>query len=174
MDELIRDYEIQLVEPGCAPGAGRWGALATLDNDISAVFPYLNAVLPDARYDHENKVLVWTEDTQQYALRSSEIRVAHVEDLAQARSIVSGLLERLNGIWQDRGKITPRFAERKLAPLIDVFKLLPGTNCRKCGYATCMAFAAEIRKHAVGVESCPPLSQPEYIQKREKISQLIS
>ncbi len=174
MDELIADYDIQVVEPGCAPGTGRWGALVNLPRDISAVFPYLNAVLADAQYDHQNQVLIWAEAGQHYAFRPREIRVARVEDAAEAQNIVRRLVEKVNKVWQERETITPRFTERKLASVIDIFRLLPQTNCRQCGYLTCIAYAADLRKSKSRLERCLPLAQPEYDEKRQKISSLIS
>ena len=172
MDRLIESYEIQLVEPGCAPGTARWGAQVSLPDDISAVFPYLNAVLDGAWYDHENQVLIWREDSQAYAFRPHEILVAQVQDPLDARKIVSEMATRVNRIWQERESITPRFTERKLPAIIDIFKLLPQTNCRLCGYPTCMAFAADLSQGKAELEHCPPLSHPECAEKREKIGNL--
>lgn len=163
-----------LAEPGCRPGSGRWGALAAVPGDISPVFPYLNAVLPYARYDHDNRVLIWEEDGQQYAFRPNEIRVANVESLEQAKQVVEGLVERVNEIWRQRDDIVPRYTERKMPAVLEVYKLLPGTNCRKCGYATCMAFAADLRKCAVRLEQCPPLAQAEYAENSRKLLEMIS
>lgn len=42
---------------------------------------------------------------------------------------------------------------------LDIYKLLPKTNCRKCGFATCLAFAMQLAKKAVGVDKCPYLSE---------------
>lgn len=170
MDKLLKDYAVQLVEHGCAPGAGRWGALVTVDDDISAVFPYLNAVLPNAKYDHENHVLIWQDQGQWYAFRPNEIRIANVEGLEQAQKIVADLVDRVNRIWLERNSITPRFTERKLASIIDIFKLLPGTNCKQCGYPTCMAFAADLRKHAVQAEACLPLVTAGVRGKKRKFN----
>ncbi len=41
---------------------------------------------------------------------------------------------------------------------LDIYKLLPKTNCRECGFATCLAFAMQLAKKAVGIEKCPHLS----------------
>jgi len=41
---------------------------------------------------------------------------------------------------------------------LDIYKLLPKTNCRECGFATCLAFAMQLAKKAVGVDKCPYLS----------------
>jgi acetyl-CoA decarbonylase/synthase complex subunit gamma len=42
---------------------------------------------------------------------------------------------------------------------LDIYKLLPKTNCRECGFVTCLAFAMQLAKKAVNLEKCPHLSQ---------------
>ncbi|MBU1727624.1 MAG: acetyl-CoA decarbonylase/synthase complex subunit gamma, partial [Candidatus Omnitrophica bacterium] len=42
---------------------------------------------------------------------------------------------------------------------LDIYKLLPKTNCRECGFATCLAFAMQLAKKAVVIEKCPYISQ---------------
>ena len=174
MNKLIEDYEVQLVEPGCTPGADRWGVQVCLPDDISAVFPYLNAVLDKARYDHENRILIWGDMSQKYALRPNEIRVARVQDPLHARQVVSEVVDNINRVWQERESITPNLTERKLPAVLDVFKLLPGTNCKQCGYPTCMAYAAALRQEEAEVEQCLPLSHPENVGSTEKLLSLIS
>jgi DNA-binding CsgD family transcriptional regulator len=44
--------------------------------------------------------------------------------------------------------------------VVDIVKMLPLTNCRKCGYPTCMAFAAAIRKGKALPEDCPDFAEP--------------
>ena len=41
---------------------------------------------------------------------------------------------------------------------LQIFKLLPNTNCRKCGYATCMAFAMKLAAGKEGLAKCPDAS----------------
>ena len=41
---------------------------------------------------------------------------------------------------------------------LDIYKLLPKTNCRKCGFATCLAFAMQLAKKAVAIDKCPCLT----------------
>lgn len=42
---------------------------------------------------------------------------------------------------------------------LDIYKLLPKTNCRECGFVTCLAFAMQLAKKAVAIDKCPHLSQ---------------
>lgn len=52
-----------------------------------------------------------------------------------------------------------RMADKKLNPM-QVYKLLPQTNCKKCGM-TCMAFATRLVLREVELEECPPLHEEE-------------
>ena len=38
---------------------------------------------------------------------------------------------------------------------LDIYKLLPKTNCRQCGFPTCLAFALSLAKKAVVLAKCP-------------------
>jgi acetyl-CoA decarbonylase/synthase complex subunit gamma len=42
---------------------------------------------------------------------------------------------------------------------LDIYKLLPKTNCRECGFATCLAFAMQLAKKAASIEKCPYLKE---------------
>jgi acetyl-CoA decarbonylase/synthase complex subunit gamma len=42
---------------------------------------------------------------------------------------------------------------------VEVFKLLPKTNCKKCGYPTCLAFAMKLAQRQASLESCPDVSE---------------
>ncbi len=41
---------------------------------------------------------------------------------------------------------------------LDIYKLLPKTNCRECGFQTCLAFAMQLAKKAVPIDKCPYVS----------------
>lgn len=38
---------------------------------------------------------------------------------------------------------------------IEIFKLLPKTNCKECGFPTCLAFAMQIASSKTEIEKCP-------------------
>ena len=41
---------------------------------------------------------------------------------------------------------------------VQIFKLLPKTNCKKCGLPTCLAFAMKLAQRAVTIDDCPDIS----------------
>ena len=172
--ELVSHYEYELAEPPCAPGSGRYGVRIILSEDISPVFPYLNTVLEETYYDRENQILIGREERQQYAFRDTEIRVAGVNEAAQAPEAVRKAVALVNRVWQERTTIKPSFTERKLPTAIDIYRYLPKTNCRQCGYATCLVFASELRIAKCMLEQCPPLFLQENTERLSAIRKLFS
>ena len=41
---------------------------------------------------------------------------------------------------------------------LDIFKLLPKTNCKKCGCPTCLAFAMKMAQKQASLDECPDVS----------------
>ena len=43
------------------------------------------------------------------------------------------------------------------------------TNCKACGYAACMAYAAALREGEIALQACEPLWEEKYREKRDKL-----
>ncbi len=50
---------------------------------------------------------------------------------------------------------------------IQIFKLLPGTNCKECGYPTCLAFAMNLAAGKAELDQCPYVSD----EARKKLAE---
>ncbi|UCB43514.1 MAG: hypothetical protein JSV77_02390 [Dehalococcoidales bacterium] len=174
MEELINDYQFGLDEAGCAPGSGFYTLKVTLTRDISAILPYLNALFDNTRYDHDNRILICEKDKHGYAFRSLDIRVSGIVDVSDVPQVAKEVVDRVNQVWQERDQITPNFNERKLPTVIEIYQLLPKTNCKECGYLTCLAFAAELRTDPGLMAQCLPLMQSEHASNRKGIEALFS
>ncbi|MFQ5815028.1 MAG: acetyl-CoA decarbonylase/synthase complex subunit gamma [Candidatus Hydrothermarchaeaceae archaeon] len=62
----------------------------------------------------------------------------------------------------------------KISPL-EIYKLLPGTNCKECGEESCMGFASKIIEREKKVDDCPPLvTEEKYREKRLNLIELIT
>jgi acetyl-CoA decarbonylase/synthase complex subunit gamma len=42
---------------------------------------------------------------------------------------------------------------------VEIFKLLPKTNCKKCGHPTCLAFAMKLAQRQASLDLCPDVSE---------------
>jgi ArsR family metal-binding transcriptional regulator len=172
MAEFIGAYQVHIVEAGCAPGSGRYGVRIDVPNDISEIFPYLNAALDNAWYDPEGQVLIWRQPEQAYAFRRHEIMIARVVEPSRAGEMASDIVARTNAAWRDRHGIKPMFTTRSRPSTMDLFKLLPRTNCGRCGYRTCLAYAAALRAGETEVSGCLPLVDSKFAENRHKITAL--
>jgi len=174
METLITDYQYELTEAGCAPGSAFYVLKLKLTHDISAVLPYLNALHDNTYYDHENQILISEMNNRGYAFRSLDIRISGIVDASDVSQVAKEAVDRVNQVWRERSQITPCYKERKLPTVIDIYQSLPKTNCKQCGFVTCLAFAAELRTDPGLLVQCPPLLQSENARNREAIEALFS
>ena len=69
-----------------------------------------------------------------------------------------------------------RVGIKELSP-IDVYKLLPKTNCKECGEENCLAFATKLVNREVTLEKCKPLlanmQEKSYKQLKEMLKPAI-
>lgn len=61
----------------------------------------------------------------------------------------------------------------KMGMGLTLHKLLPRTDCQKCGRKTCLAFAIDLAKGKCRLEDCPPLSQPDLAESRQALAKLL-
>jgi acetyl-CoA decarbonylase/synthase, CODH/ACS complex subunit gamma len=62
---------------------------------------------------------------------------------------------------------------REISP-IDVYKLLPKTNCQECHESNCMAFATRLVNGELVLADCPPLFTVEYQDARHELELLLA
>lgn len=61
---------------------------------------------------------------------------------------------------------------KELSP-IEIYQKLPRTNCKECGEANCMAFAAKLVNREALLDECSPLLAPEYKEKFDELWNLL-
>jgi len=166
---LIEAYELELCAPPCLPGAPSWSGRIALDRDIEAVLPYLNTRLEGAEYDQEAKILIWKDRGYHFAFRCREIKAGPAQDREEALNLIERAVSLVNTTWQERETLEPSYENRAAPNLMQIYRLLPHTNCGECGCATCMAFAAQLRQDGGALTRCPVLHQPGYETSRVQL-----
>lgn len=61
---------------------------------------------------------------------------------------------------------------KELSP-IDIYKVLPKTNCKECGVENCMAFATKIVNREVTLEQCKPLLKKENEKAYKQLKEML-
>jgi len=171
----VKSYTLDMDAPGCQPGSENWNAIARMDYDIDAVFPYLNAVWDGALYSPESRQLGWRIGDRRVALQPREIIISDLPDRDTATVEMEALIAEINRVWMDRETLTPRHTPRKRLVVMEVYKRLPQTNCKLCGLPSCFAFAGQLTVGALSIELCSPLcGEPQYMPQREALLAMIA
>ncbi|MCX7839733.1 MAG: Fe-S cluster protein [Anaerolineae bacterium] len=170
---LVRNYHLEVFAPPCNPGAERWCARAALDNDIGDVLPYLNAVIRNAIYNHAARVLTWRMGGHTIAVRPREIAISNLVDKDAAETEMQRVVGLINRTWEHCAEITPSTETRQRLKPMEVYKLLPATNCTVCGQPTCFTFALKLIAGEVELEQCAPLFTEAHRVKRDKLNAML-
>ncbi len=98
-----------------------------------------------------------------------KIAIRGIRDLEEAQALLAWIQGQINDIYARRETITPRYVSQAGLKIMEILKLLPMTNCKACGYLTCMAYAAALREGEISLETCKPLWEEKYREKRKKL-----
>jgi ArsR family metal-binding transcriptional regulator len=171
---MIGAYELEMVSPACDPGAERFSAKAHLEDDISEVLPYLNAVWDGAVYSQGGQALTWRMNGRAVAVRPHELAVSNLRDRDEAVYAIEELIQRFEDVWARRAEIEPSYKRREPPKALEVYKLLPGGNCRACGQPTCFIFAMKVTTGEMDLSQCEPLFDGSHEEQRRPLQALLA
>jgi ArsR family metal-binding transcriptional regulator len=167
---LLKSYRKEIFRPECNPGFESLHCIAHLDQDVSAVLPFLNAVLGGFEYLKDPPAVMFRVHGKLITVHGTQIAVNALHDEVEADKILEWLKREINSAWENRELITPSCEGQPKPKVLDILRLLPKTNCRDCGEPTCMVFAVRLAEGVKGPESCTALD----VMGRERIQSYLS
>ncbi len=170
---LLRNYVLKMVLSDCNPSSKKVNSIADLSEDISEALPYLNTVLKGIQYNSTEKILVVKMGGRLITFRPRQIALTKLEDENEAKIVMEELKQILNETHANREKIIPTYTSRSMPSPLDIFKLLPGKNCKECGEPTCMAFVMKIVNNDADWTECPLLSRKEFEANRFRLMEVL-
>ena len=160
---LIETYNLEIEVSSHSADEFEYEAIVRLPVDIRQVLPYLNAKLRSGTYLPDVPAFSWRKDEHKIAFWPDRIAVDRLESREQATVIVEELVKLVNDIWDGRGQIVPESTGRENLQPLELYRLLPRTNCKQCGEASCFNFALKLAAGQIELEKCEPLfSEEEY------------
>jgi DNA-binding CsgD family transcriptional regulator len=137
-----------------------WSLSFKPDQETAFLFPYINGVLDDALwYEHPEHVTFLFEGYR--CVLYPDLAAVHFFETRQgALAFIPRFMNYLETLDRDKERILPNLNQIRHISVLDIFRLLPRSNCRDCGFTTCMAFSAAVAKGKAVADQCPGLAQP--------------
>ena len=158
----------------CLAEPGKIIVIGKPNRTLEPVIPYLAALPGVISYNPEVCVLTFRRQPGFLTIYPEQVMITQVKDTDEGLELLAALKEAVNSVWEQREQLTPITARRASARPLDVWKLLPQTNCGKCGEATCMAFAFLLIQGKKGLDVCPVLqSDPAFAGRRATIEGVV-
>jgi len=130
------------------------------DTDLSCLFPYINAVIPGAELHDAPSLIRFEMDGVFCVLYPSRCFATPFADREEAGAFRDKVMSRLNEIHGRKDTIVPKHKLFKKIAVPDILKLLPLTNCKACGFPTCLAFASMVSRQKALPGRCPHIGPP--------------
>jgi ArsR family metal-binding transcriptional regulator len=165
--ELIRTLPC-LAEPGKIQVVG------SPSNSLAEVIPYLATLPGIVAYNPERLSLTFRRRPGFLTLLSDKVLITQVKDNEEGVELLENLVEAINTTWAQREELVAVTKPARVLRPLDIYTLLPQTNCGECGEATCMAFAARLFMREGEVRECQPLvSDPGFEERRGTLEAMI-
>ncbi|MGO8683564.1 MAG: (Fe-S)-binding protein [Thermoleophilia bacterium] len=143
--------------------------VAHLPGDLTEVLPYLNAAVLSARYLLNANTLTYMLGYRMITLHARKMLMARIDGVGDGWRTLASSVSLINSTWAQRAAIKPSLDLRHTPAALELYRHLPRTNCRVCGEATCLAFAAKLRLGEVSLNACTPLTEPANASLRESL-----
>jgi ArsR family metal-binding transcriptional regulator len=169
---LFQSYKITRVLP-CLADPMKIRVIADVSEEIHEVFPYLNATLKGCIYNHAANTLTIRKDQVLITLHALHITLAKLEGENEAEDLLSWLKNLINETHEKRNQIEPNYSMAAELTALDIFKLLPGSNCKQCGEPSCLAFAVKLVGRDIVIAKCNPLFSDKYQEKQKVLLELL-
>ena len=141
----------------CVADLTRIRITAHISGDLGPAFPYLNSEMREGSYTPGGPTFTFMDKYRMVCLYPRRVTMAKADDIVDAWAVLEGIRQRTNDIWARRHSISPSCERRERPPALEIFRRLPGTNCKECGELTCLAFAAHLWQGATTMSRCQPV-----------------
>jgi ArsR family metal-binding transcriptional regulator len=124
---------------------------------LDDVLPYL-ATLPGViAWNPEACTLTFRRQPGFMTLYSDKVYITQIRDAAEGLELLAALTDAVNAVWEKRRELVALTTGKRAPRHLDIWELLPRTNCKQCGEATCLAFAVGLLQQKRELAECLPL-----------------
>ena len=158
----------------CLAEPGKIIVIGKPDRSLDEVTPYL-ATLPGViSYNPDTLTLTFRRHPGFLTLYPEKVYITQVKDADAGLEVLDALKEAINATWEHRDELSAVTTARRAPRHLDIYALLPQTNCKQCGEATCLAFAVQLIQQKCALDQCLPLQQdPAFSDRRATLEAML-
>lgn len=141
----------------CLAEPGKIIVIGEPSRPLSEVIPYLATLPGIIAYNPESLTLTFRRQQGFMTLFTDKVTITQVKDPQEGLELFSALKEAINTVWEHRSRLVAATAIKRAPGHLDIWELLPRSNCGQCGEATCLAFAVGLLQQKRNLSDCLPL-----------------
>ena len=141
---------------------------------LDDVLPYL-AILPGViAWNPQTCTLTFRRQPGFMTLYSDKVYITQIKDAAEGLELLAALTDAVNAVWEKRQELVALTTWKRAPRHLDIWELLPRTNCKQCGEATCLAFAVGLLQQKRELAECPILmADPAQADRRVTLEAML-
>jgi ArsR family metal-binding transcriptional regulator len=107
-------------------------------------------------------------------LYSDKVYITQVKDVTEGLDLLVALTDAINAVWEKRHDLVAMTVGKRARQHLDIWELLPRTNCKQGGEATYLAFAVRLLQQERELVECPPLQQdPSFTDRKATLEAML-
>ena len=158
----------------CLAEPGRIIVIGKPSQTLGEVLPYLATLPGIIAWNPETLTLTFRRPHGFMTLYNDKVYITQVVDTAEGLELFATLTEAVNAVWEKRAELVAVTTKKRAPRHLDIWELLPRSNCRQCGEATCLAFAVGLLQHKRELAECLPLqSDPSLVDRKATLEAIL-
>ena len=159
----------------CLAEPGKIIVVGKPSRPIDEVLPYL-ATLPGViSWNPKALTLTFRRQPGFLTLSPDQVHIIRVKDAQEGLDLLEALKDAINAVWEKREELTAVTAHRRAPHHLDIWGLLPRTNCKQCGEASCLAFAVALVQGNRNLDECLSIqAEPHLTVQRGTLISMLS
>ncbi len=143
----------------CLAYPGRIIVIGKPSNSLEQVLPYLASLPGVIAYNPETLTLTFRRQPGFMTLYPDKVYITQIKNPEEGLELLEALVAAINATWEGRADLVAMTAFRTAPRPLDIWTLLPQTNCKLCGEDTCLAFACNLLLYKRELADCRPLQE---------------
>ncbi len=139
----------------CLAEPGKIIVIARPSRSLEQVIPYLATLPGILAYNPATCSLTFRRQPGLMTLGLDHIYLTQVKNVEEGLELLAALVEAINTTWEHRAELAAPVRPLRAPRPLDIWTLLPQTNCKRCGESTCIAFAVGLLQGTRELAECP-------------------